>query len=58
MQMAFDIIELRAYARAKHILDNAKSEKDVPVSGIIDQVWDIQAEIFKRKRQARLLAGR
>lgn len=48
--MALDIIELRAYAVAKNMLDKAQSDKDIPDGPIIDRVFEIQAEVLKRKR--------
>jgi len=48
--MAIEILELRAYARAKESLDNAKSKNDVPSSPMVDMVMEIQAELAKRKR--------
>ena len=48
--MAMEILELRAYSRAKEALDNAKSKNDVPDSPMIDMVMEIQAELVKRKR--------
>jgi hypothetical protein len=48
--MAIEILELRAYARAKESLDNAKSKNDVPDSPMIDMVMEIQADLAKRKR--------
>ena len=48
--MAIEILELRAYARAKETLDNAKSKNDVPGSPMVDMVMEIQAELAKRKR--------
>lgn len=49
-QIALDIMELRAYARAKECLDNAKDPKDVPDHPMIDRVFEIQAELLKRRR--------
>ena len=46
-QMALDIMELRAYARAKECLDNAKDPKDVPDHPMIDQVFLVQFELAK-----------
>jgi len=50
LNMALEIMELRAYARAKEVLDNAKSKNDVPSSPMVDMVMEIQAELAKRKR--------
>ncbi len=44
-QMAFDIMELRAYARAKEALDTAKNESDVPKSAMVEQVWAVMLAI-------------
>lgn len=49
-RMALDIIELRAYARAKDALDNAKRPEDVPSNSSVDKVFEIQAELMRRKR--------
>lgn len=49
-QMALDILELRAYARAKEMLDNAKRPEEVPDSPMIDRVFLIQHEIMGRKK--------
>jgi hypothetical protein len=51
--MAIEILELRAYARAKEALDNAKSKNDVPSSPMVDKVMEIQSELVKRKRGER-----
>ena len=48
-QLSLDIIELRAYAKAKEVLDNAKDSKDVPDHPLIDQVFLIQHELMKRR---------
>lgn len=49
-QMAIDIMELRAYARTKEAIDNAHSDKDIPASPMVDQVFSIQAELLKRRQ--------
>ena len=49
-QMALDIIDLRSYAQAKEILDNAKDSKDIPQSKSIDRVWEIMHELLKRQK--------
>ncbi len=48
--MAIEILELRAYARAKEALDNAKSKNDVAGSPMVDLVMEVQEELVKRKR--------
>ena len=52
-QMAFDIMELRAYARAKEALDNAKNSKDVPKGVLVDRVWEIEHELLKRRKEGK-----
>ena len=49
-QLVFDCIEVRSYQRAKELLDNAKSDKDIPDNPMIDTVFEIQHELIKRKR--------
>ena len=49
--LVWDIMELRSYARAKELVDNAKREDDLPQSPWCDLVLDIQAQIIKEKRQ-------
>lgn len=55
LNMAIDIMELRSYANAKEILDHAKSESDIPKSSAIEQVWMVQHELLKRRREADLV---
>ena len=50
LNLATDIIMLRAYAEAKRAVDGAKSEDDLPNSPLIDQVMEIQAELIKEQR--------
>jgi hypothetical protein len=49
----FEIAGLRGYARAKQALDSAESETDVKRTGMVEQVWKIQAEIIKDRRARR-----
>lgn len=46
-RMALDIIHLRGYAYAKHVLDTAKSARDIPKGVDVTQVMEIQAKIMK-----------
>lgn len=48
--MALDIIELRAYARAKSALEQAKNSKDIPDDPMIERVWEVQHEIARRRK--------
>ena len=50
-QMAFDIMELRAYAAAKEALDNAKKESDIPKSPMVEKVWEVIGELVKRQKE-------
>jgi len=52
--LALDIMELRAYARAKDALDNAKKEEDIPKTAMVEVVWQVQHEIMKRKKRKRV----
>lgn len=47
--LTLDIMDLRAYARAKHALDNAKDKDQVPHGPMVDFVWDVMAEIHRLK---------
>ncbi len=47
---ALDILELRAYQRAKEALDNAKKPTDVPKTPMVEKVWEVQAELHKQKK--------
>lgn len=51
--LVLDILELRAYARAKDQLDRAKSEADVPRTAAVERVFEVQAERWKRKKAER-----
>ena len=48
--LALDIMEIRSYARAKEILDNAKKAEEVPKSKAIDRVWEITYELIERRK--------
>jgi hypothetical protein len=52
-QLALDIMELRAYARAWEILKHAKDEKDIPNSPMIDRVFEVQFELLKRRKEGK-----
>ena len=45
-----DIIELRAYARAKDTLKHAKRPEDIPQDPMIDMVFEIEHELLSRRR--------
>lgn len=51
--LALDIMEFRAYARAKELLDNAKRPEDVPNSPLIEQVFLVQHELLKRRKEGK-----
>ena len=46
-----DIMELRSYARAKELVDNAKKEEDLPDSPWVDIVFEIETAIIREKRK-------
>ena len=50
-RIVLDIMGLRAYARAKEAIDSAKRPEDVPDSPMVDQVFAVQAELLKRRRE-------
>ena len=47
--MALDIMELRAYARAKDALDNAEKKEDVADDPMVAKVWEVLHELRGRK---------
>ena len=49
LYLALEIIELRAYARAKQALDNAQSLDQAPTGPMADLVWDVMAELHRRR---------
>lgn len=49
--MALDIIELRAYARTKQQIDDARKQEDMPSGPLADLVWQVQHEIVRRRRE-------
>lgn len=53
LQMATEIMSLRSYAEAKHILDNATAQKDIPqgMDKSIKQVMEIQAELMAAEKE-------
>jgi hypothetical protein len=48
--LVFDIIQMRDYAQAKHAIDTAKDDKDVPKTDMAELVTDIIFEIFTEDR--------
>ena len=50
-QVAFDIMALRAYAAAKEALDNAQKESDVPKTPMVEMVWEVVAELVRRRKE-------
>jgi hypothetical protein len=45
--LVFDILDLRAYARTKEMVDHAKSPGDVKVTPLVQDVFDIQQELMR-----------
>lgn len=50
-QLALDVMELRAYARTKDALDNAKRPEDEPSGPMVEVVWDVMNELLRRRRE-------
>lgn len=48
--LTLEIMELRAYARAKAELEAAQKEEDVPRTPMVERVWEVQGEIWKRRQ--------
>lgn len=60
-RLVSDIMELRAYARAKQAIEEAKEPNDIPRSPSVDMVMEIEAEVLrdlKRKREEMKRNGR
>lgn len=55
-QLALDILELRAYARAKAALEQAERPEDVPRTRMVEEVWGVLHELLRRKRAGAGLA--
>jgi len=51
--MALDIIELRAYASAKHAVDTTELKKLPKKDASIDRVLEIKYELLKRRREGK-----
>lgn len=49
--LALDVMELRAYARAKEALDSAKKAGDEPTGPMADMVWEVMSELLKRRKR-------
>lgn len=45
-----DIMDLRAYARAKVAVDRARNDADVEGIPMVDAVWAVQADLLKERR--------
>lgn len=50
-RLALDIMELRAYARAKEAVKNAKSKADIPDSLMVQKVFEVEAELLTRRKE-------
>jgi len=53
LELALRIIEARHYVRAKRLIDDAKSQDDVPDHPMINMVWEIQHDIAREIRARR-----
>lgn len=51
--LVFDILDLRAYARAKHAVDSARSQDEMPTGPMVDLVWDVMEELYRRRKAER-----
>lgn len=53
LQMATEIMSLRAYAEAKHILAAATAPEDIPrgMEQSIEQVMQIQAQLIEEEKE-------
>ena len=51
--LTLDILDLRAYARAKHAVDSAGSKDQVPTGPMADLVWDVMEELYRRRQAER-----
>ena len=51
LYLVTDIMELRAYARAKHLIDTAQKEEDVPVNPMTELVLEIQNDILQERKK-------
>jgi hypothetical protein len=45
------ILDYRAYARAKEALDTCTDEKNAPTGAAVDDVWMVEHELLKRRRE-------
>jgi len=50
-QMVFDIMELRAYANTKEMLDNSKDKMDIKHTPMVEKVFEVVNELVKRRRE-------
>jgi hypothetical protein len=60
LQLALDVMDLRAYAKAKHLYEHTKDAKDIPDAPIMDWVYRISYErkqAKNRQREARQVAS-
>lgn len=49
LALAADVMELRAYARAKHLIDTTEDESKLPQNNMLDWVRGIEGELLKRR---------
>lgn len=53
MALALEIIEYRAYAAAKELIERPETKAEhLPNHPMIDEVWEIQAELIREIRAA------
>lgn len=51
--LTLEIMELRAYARAKAELEAAQKEEDVPRTPMVERVWEVQHALLQRRNASR-----
>lgn len=50
-ELVLTIIEMRNFARAKQAIDVAKDNSEVPLTGMVDWVFEVQVELMKRRAE-------
>ena len=50
LALAADVMELRAYARAKQLIDTTDDESKLPENEMLDWVRRVEYELLKQRR--------
>ena len=53
LALALEIVELRAYAQAKVMVEEAKSQDDLPDHPMVAMVWEVTADLVQAERERR-----